>query len=88
MITDAIINLGFTILNWFITLFPVSTGFSTDIHTAFSTFGGYVGMFTGILPYSIIAAAIGIIFAVEIAIFLFKTTKWVISHLPAIGGRG
>lgn len=88
MILDALFNLGFGILNWFINLFPVSTGFGSEVHTAFSSIGGYVGMFTGLLPYVTIALALGLVFSVEIAIFLFKTTKWIISHIPYIGGKG
>lgn len=88
MITDSIISIAFTVLSWIISIFPTSTGFSTDVTTAFTTIGGYVGMWTGLLPMSILATAIGIVFSVEIIIFLFKTVKWIASHIPWIGGKG
>jgi len=87
MIIDQLFDISFSILSWIINLFPNSTGFSTEVHTAFSTIGGYVGMFTGILPYGTLLTAITLILTVEISIFIFKSTKWIVSHLPFIGGR-
>lgn len=88
MILNALIALALVILNWILILFPASSGFPTEVHTAFSTIGGYFGMFDGILPLSTLGTTVGIVFTVEIAIFGFKTFKWIASHIPWIGGKG
>lgn len=88
MITNTFINIAYSGLNWLIESLPNSTGFNSEIHTAFSTLGGYVGMLDVILPMTTLAACIGLVFSVEIGIFGFKTIKWVMSHVPFIGGKG
>jgi len=88
MITDAIISLGFYILSWILAIFPSSTGLPTEVHTAAVGLGGYFGMFSGVLPMTTLQSTIAIVFAVEIAIFGFKTFKWIASHIPWIGGKG
>lgn len=88
MIVDLFIDTAFYVLGWISGLFPTSTGFNTDVQTAFSTLGGYFGMFSGVLPMDILAITVGLVFSVEIAIFGFKTLKWIASHIPWIGGKG
>ena len=88
MITSAFLNFSFYILNWVIQIFPTSSGFSASIHSAFQTLGGYVGMFTGLLPYGTLTIVMGIVIVVEIIIWGWKTIKWIISHIPYIGGHG
>lgn len=88
MIGDVFLNWVYGFLSWIIGLFPASTGFSSDVFTAFETIGGYVGIFSPIIPYATLAITVPVIYSTEIAIFGFKTTKWIISHLPFVGGRG
>lgn len=85
-------DLFFTIIYWFanslVNLFPLSTGFPTGAHEAMALLGGYIGIFSPILPMTTLITVITIVFSVEISVFGFRTLKWVISHLPFIGGKG
>ena len=45
-------------------------------------------MFTGLLPYGTLTIVMGIVIVVEIIIWGWKTIKWIISHIPYIGGHG
>lgn len=88
MITGAIINLAYTLLSGIISLLPSSQGFPSDALAAATTIGGYVGVFNPIISVATLATTLSLVFSVEIGIFGFKTGKWIISHLPFIGGRG
>jgi len=50
--------------------------------------GGYLTMWSPILPISTLIACLTLVFGVEIGIFSFKGIKWIISHIPFIGGKG
>ena len=78
----------YNFLHFLINLFPNGTGFPTEVHTAFTTLGGYVGLIDVLIPVSVILFVLTLVFGVEIAIFGFKTLKWIISHIPFIGGKG
>jgi len=78
----------YTVVNWAINLLPTSSGFPTEVHTAFSTIGGYLGIMDVFIPLSTLLFCLTTIFGVEIAIFGFKTVKWIGSHIPWIGGKG
>jgi len=88
MIFDALLYLGLTFLDWIVGLFPPSTGFGTEFHDAMETIGGYIDIFTPLIPTSTLVSLIGIVMGVEIGIFGFKTVKWIISHIPYVGGKG
>lgn len=88
MIITLVINLGYQLLNFIIQRFPDSTGFPADAHSAMSSLGGYLGMWSPVLPITTLITCLTLVFSVEISIFGFKTTKWVISHIPQIGGKG
>jgi len=88
MIFDVILKLGVLILQWVVEKLPTSVGFGTDFHTAMSTLGGYVEIWKPILPMTTLASVILIVMGVELAIFGFKTVKWIISHIPYVGGKG
>lgn len=85
---NLIFTLIFNMLNALLNLFPIGTGFPSSVHTAFSTLGGYIGIFDVFIPISILLFCLQTVFAVEIAIFGFKTIKWIISHIPFVGGKG
>jgi len=88
MISDIFFNISFSVIDWLLSLFPASSGFPSDVHTAAAGLGGYVGIWTPILPMETLITCIGIVFGVEMAVFGFKTVKWIISHIPVIGGKG
>lgn len=88
MIITGIILIAYSLLSWLIGVFPDSTGFPQDAHTAMSSLGGYMGIWSPILPIATLLVLVGLVFSVEIAIFGFKGVKWIISHIPWIGGKG
>jgi len=88
MIIDAIINFAYFLIQTFIGFFPSSTGLPDEVHTAASAIGGYFGIWDPVLPLDTLATCVGLIISVELGIFGFKTFKWIISHVPWIGGKG
>jgi len=88
MIFTGFIYVVVFLLGIIIDLLPTSTGFPADVTTAFATFAGYVQILDVMLPIATLGTVLGILISVDIAIFSFKTLKWLISHLPVIGGRG
>jgi len=88
MIITAIIYLAYFLLSGIIGLFPASTGFPTEAHQAMAGLGAYLGIWSPILPIATLVTVVTLVFSVEIAIFTFKGVKWVISHIPQIGGKG
>jgi len=83
-----IINQVYNFLEFLINIFPTGSGFPSEFHTAISSLGDYIHLLDPIVPISVLLACLGIIFSIEIAIFGFKTLKWVLSHIPFIGGKG
>jgi len=88
MITTAIVNLGYLLISVVISVFPPGTGFPASVHTAAQAIGGYFDLLDPLIPTSTMLTVILLAFSVEIAIFGFKTLKWLISHIPFVGGRG
>lgn len=88
MIPDLFILLATYIMTLFVSLFPDSTGFSNTVHSAATTLGAGVGVLNPLVPIDQLVAILGLIITIEIAIFGFKTFKWVISHIPWVGGKG
>jgi len=88
MIPNAIIQIAYSVLSWLIGILPTSTGFPQQAHDAMAGLGGYLTMWSPILPIATLLTCLGIVFGVEIGIFSFKGIKWIISHIPFIGGKG
>jgi len=88
MITTAFIDLAYAVLSGLISILPAGGVLPTAVHTATTTLGGYLGALDPILPISTLATTVGIAFAVELGIYGFRTLKWVLSHIPFIGGKG
>jgi len=87
MITNAIIGLGAVIISLILNVFPLSSGFSSDVTTAVTYFGGYLGILSPIVPVSTLLALLGLVIFFELTVFGFKAFRWVFSHVPFIGGR-
>jgi len=85
---DFLIAQTYNFLQFLIDLFPVGTGFPSSFHTAVQSLGGYLHILDPLVPISILLTCLTLIFTVEIAIFGFKTLKWVLSHIPFLGGKG
>lgn len=88
MIGEFFLKIPYFFLSWLTSLFPVSSGFPQEVHTAATALGGYLGILDPLVPIATLTTVVGIIFSVELGIFGFKTLKWLISHVPGIGGRG
>lgn len=88
MIGDIFVNIAYWLASTIIGFFPTSTGFPPEVHTAAVALGGYLGMLSPLVPIGTLATCVGIAFTVEIAVFGFRTLKWVVSHVPFIGGKG
>lgn len=88
MIPNAIIQISYSLLHWLIGILPPSTGFPAEAHTAMAGLGGYLSMWSPILPIATLTTTLVLVFGVEIGIFSFKGVKWILSHVPLVGGKG
>lgn len=75
-------------LEFIINLLPDSEGFPSEVATAFSSIGSYFKLLDAFVPTNHLLIALGIVFGVEIALNGFKGFRWIISHIPFIGGKG
>ena len=80
------LNSIFNFLSFLIGLFPTGSGFPTSFHTATIYLGGYLHLLDPLVPISILLTCLTLIFGVEIALFGFRTLKWLLSYIPFIGG--
>lgn len=87
MITTAIINLAYSVVSWFIGLFPVGSTFPEEVHSSVLWLGGFFMLLNDIIPISSLVAIIVLVFSLELSLFGFRTLKWIISHLPFVGGK-
>jgi len=88
MITSFFITIAYFLLNGIFSIFPSSSGFPTDVDTAVSAIGGYLGILDPLVPISTMLTIITLIITFELAVFAFKGIKWIFSHIPLIGGKG
>jgi len=88
MIADLFFSIVFWLVNGLINMLPASQGIPADAFVALRMIGGDIGMFNGVFPTSTLLLCLTIVFGGAIGIYGFRTLKWVISHLPWIGGRG
>jgi len=85
---DLLFQAVYFFINGLISIFPSGSPFGADVHSAFATLGSYFGVMDSFVPISTLLNCLLLVFAVEIAIFGFKTLKWIISFIPMIGGKG
>lgn len=88
MIITIIMSIGYLVITTILNFFPASTGFPADVLGAAGYLGEKAAELNVILPLDTMAVVLSIIFGVEIAVFGFKTLKWIMAHLPYIGGKG
>jgi len=88
MISSAFLYLASYVVQTIILIFPSSNGLPAEATTAIGTLTGYVGMFDPLIPIPTIATILGLVIAFELAVFAFKGLKWLLSHVPLVGGRG
>lgn len=85
MISTAFIMMAYQILGFFLLIFPISTGYPSEIQTAMSWIGGYLGMLDPLVPKETLLATVTIVFVVELVIFGYKLLTWIVSKIPFIG---
>jgi len=83
-----LLNQLYNFLSFLISLLPASEGFPSSVSSAFSSIGGYFAFLDSFIPTSDLLTAVGILFSVEITLFVFKVVRWVVSFIPFIGGKG
>lgn len=88
MITSFFITIAYYVLSLIISIFPSSTGFPSDVDTAVSSIGGYLGILDPLVPISTMLTILTLIITFELTVFAFKGMKWLFSHVPFIGGKG
>jgi len=87
MITDAILNIAYFAVSGLVSALPAGGGFPSEVHAAATALGGYAGVLDSILPIPTLLATTTLVFTFELAIFGFKTAKWLLSYVPFIGGK-
>lgn len=88
MIGDLFFQIVFWFANGLVNMFPLSEGLPPDVMASANYIGGYLVMFEPVIPVGTLSATVALVLTVELAIYGFRTLKWVVSHLPLIGGRG
>jgi len=76
----------YSIINFIINLLPTGGTWPTEVHSAFTTLGGYVGLMDAFIPVSIMLWCLTTLFGIEMIIFAYKTLNWILSHIPWFGG--
>lgn len=88
MIIDSIINLAYSIVNFFIGLFPAGAFLPSEIGTATIALGEFLALISPLVPLATLFTISTFIIVIELSIFGFRTAKWFFSFIPFIGGRG
>lgn len=88
MITDKLIELPYYFLSFVIGLLPRSEGFPPTVLEAASSIGEKIGIFEPVMPVATLSACLGVLFAAQLGVWSWKSFKWIVGHIPYIGGRG
>lgn len=88
MIVTAFISILSFFLGLIIEVFPTGNGFPDIVHTSATQIGGYVRILDPIFPVDTLYQIIVLLIVIELSILGFKSIKWLMSHIPFIGGRG
>jgi len=88
MIASAFLSIFNYFFELIVSIFPQGSGFPQQVHTASQQLGAYVNIFDPIFPIDTLYQVIVLLIAIELSIFGFKSFKWLLSHIPFVGGRG
>lgn len=75
------------IFSFFTSIFPTGT-VNSAFTSSLSTAGNYLKLFDAFIPISTLLTILGLVFSVEIIIFISKFVRWALSFIPFIGGKG
>jgi len=82
MILDAIISQFFSLAEFVVSLFPLSSGFPAEFHNAAILIGGHLQLLDAFVSVSVLVSCLTTLLTVEIAIFTVKIIMWLLSFLP------
>jgi len=85
MITTFLLSLSSYVVSAILYLLPDSSGLPSQVTSALSVLSGYVGILDPILPISTLAVVFSLVIAFELAVFAFKTLRWLIGFVPFVG---
>jgi len=88
MIITAFIEILNYILTTLVSVLPSGSGFPEEVHSSATLLGGYARTLDPLLPFDTLFTIITLVVIVEIALLTFRTFKWLLSHVPFIGGNG
>lgn len=84
MITEIIFNLILLPLEFLIGLIPDSSGFPVAVSSNIETAWGYLWAFDYIVPVATLLLLMGLVFAFEAGILVWKFINWVIRKIPGM----
>jgi len=87
MIITLLLNIAYYLVSAILFFFPLGDGFPSEVIDAFTYFGQQTTMIQPIFPFDTLATVLGLTFLLEASIFGFKALRWIISHIPWIGGH-
>lgn len=88
MIFTNFLLIPYYFLAFIIGLIPASQGFPPEVLAAAEAVGSKIGIFGPVMDVATLSAVLGILFSAQIGIWAWKSFKWIVSHIPWIGGRG
>lgn len=88
MIPDIFINFAYFFISFFINLLPNGVAFPSEVHESALLLGGYNDLFSPIIPFTTLATVVPIALSIRFGYWIFRSIKWIISHIPLVGGKG
>jgi len=88
MIITGFMNISYWLISNTVDLLPAGGLFPSAVHTSASSLGSYLGVLSPLLPISTLATVLRLVIGIELALYGWRTLKWLGSHIPFIGGKG
>lgn len=87
MIITLIVNIILIIVNFLLSFLPLNYVVNAGVASAFSSAGASLWTLHAFIPIDILFTAVFLVLMSELFILQFYFWRWVVSHLPWIGGR-
>jgi len=84
MITSFFISIGYYIALAILAVCPSGTGFPAVFHTASQTLGGYTGIWSAILPYSVLTFCLNRIIELIALLLFVSLIRFLLRHIPFV----
>lgn len=82
MITDALLALGWVVMQIFVTLLPSSEGLPAEFETSLQGFFDRAWSFNGVLPIDSLFSILGALFLFEFAVYSYRFVRWLLASVP------